>query len=622
MFLRTDNKMAKFYYMIFISIMFASDFIPESGQVINYTQVFFRWPQISNHGSYQLILADNLLFTDSDTITVTSNSILYNDFLDWESEYYWKVCGTVDNTDTCLPTKYFSTSSLPDYHTNQIYINYINEDQYTEGVNVLDFESLNYSLAIDKYGSIIWFSDKDNFNSSKITVTQFLDNGNMMGFSNGKGYEFNLDSEIIFETPSVYSIHHYISKSDEGTYFFIDADIEYHDCPVECSDEFSIFPIPWQGDRFIEIDSNGEIIWEWNTFENISLSEYNPYYAEIYNGTNDFDWTHSNSVLYDPLSQSVYVSLRNLSRITSIDYPTGEVNWNLGESDFMENPSFQNELDFSQQHSAQLTPSGNLIFFDNARYQDPELSRCIEVEFDDNNEPFIAWQHVLPDSMFTGSRGECDRLSSGNSLISAGRTGNVIEVDSNNQLIWHLNVDDNNGNDVTIYRTERILNMFPSIFSFEIEQISGDSSNYTIIDNGSLDITIYNHGWGIDGFEYFLYNETDQLILSGEVDQSTSVIELSVDISDYIFDGDSYYSLTVNPINNSENIQETTFHFLDALLGDINGDNELDILDITGIVYLIIDNSEFLENADINEDGNIDIFDVILLLNIIIDNNN
>jgi len=602
--------------------MFASDFIPESGQVINYTQVFFRWPQISNHGSYQLILADNLLFTDSDTITVTSNSILYNDFLDWESEYYWKVCGTVDNTDTCLPTKYFSTSSLPDYHTNQIYINYINEDQYTEGVNVLDFESLNYSLAIDKYGSIIWFSDKDNFNSSKITVTQFLDNGNMMGFSNGKGYEFNLDSEIIFETPSVYSIHHYISKSDEGTYFFIDADIEYHDCPVECSDEFSIFPIPWQGDRFIEIDSNGEIIWEWNTFENISLSEYNPYYAEIYNGTNDFDWTHSNSVLYDPLSQSVYVSLRNLSRITSIDYPTGEVNWNLGESDFMENPSFQNELDFSQQHSAQLTPSGNLIFFDNARYQDPELSRCIEVEFDDNNEPFIAWQHVLPDSMFTGSRGECDRLSSGNSLISAGRTGNVIEVDSNNQLIWHLNVDDNNGNDVTIYRTERILNMFPSIFSFEIEQISGDSSNYTIIDNGSLDITIYNHGWGIDGFEYFLYNETDQLILSGEVDQSSGVIELSVDISDYIFDGDSYYSLTVNPINNSENIQETTFHFLDALLGDINGDNELDILDITGIVYLIIDNSEFLENADINEDGNIDIFDVILLLNIIIDNNN
>ena len=85
----------------------------------------------------------------------------------------------------------------------------------------------------------------------------------------------------------------------------------------------------------------------------------------MYNEVNELDWTHSNSIFYDPISESVYVSLRNLSRITSIDYSTGQINWNLGESDFMDNPSFQNELNFSQQHSAQLTPSGNLFFFDN-----------------------------------------------------------------------------------------------------------------------------------------------------------------------------------------------------------------------------------------------------------------
>ena len=614
--------MIKIYYIIFISILCGADFIPENGQEINYTQVFFRWPQIPNQDSYQLILADNIVFSDSDTTATISNSILYNEFLDWGDEYYWKACGIGNNVDTCLPTKYFSTSSLPDHHTNQININYIDEDQYTEGINLLDFESLNYSLAIDKYGQTLWFAEKDNFNYSRIIVTQFLNNGNLVGFSSGTGYEFNLDSEIIFETPSEYNIHHHISKSDEGTYFFISAEIEYHDCPVECSEEFSIFPVPWQGDRFVEIDSNGELIWEWNTFDNISLTEYNPYYAETYNGTLELDWTHSNSVLYDPLSESVYVSIRNLSRITSIDYSTGQINWNLGESDFMENPSFQNELDFSQQHSAQLTPSGNLIFFDNARYQDPELSRCIEVEFDDSNEPFVAWQYVLPDSMFTGSRGECDRLSSGNSLISAGRTGNVIEVNSDNQLVWHLNVDDNHDNDVAIYRTERILNLFPSIFSFTINQIIGDFFDYSIINNESLDITIYNHGWGIDGFEYSLYHESDEIILSGSVDQDSSVIELSIDSSDYIFDSDSYYSLTVNPTNNSENIQETSFHFLDSLLGDINGDNELDVLDVIEILNLIIENLEFIENADVNEDGNVDIFDIILLLNIIFNDNN
>ena len=93
---------------------------------------------------------------------------------------------------------------------------------------------------------------------------------------------------------------------------------------------------------------------------------------------------------------------------------------------------FNNEIGFSQQHSAQLTSTGNLIFFDNARFQDPELSRCLEIEFDNQNEPYILWEHVLPDSMFTGSRGECDRLENGNTLISAGRTGNVVEVNYNN----------------------------------------------------------------------------------------------------------------------------------------------------------------------------------------------
>ena len=59
-----------------------ADFIPENGQAINYTQVFFRWPQISNQNSYQLILSNNIAFGDSDTTITTSNSILYDEFLD------------------------------------------------------------------------------------------------------------------------------------------------------------------------------------------------------------------------------------------------------------------------------------------------------------------------------------------------------------------------------------------------------------------------------------------------------------------------------------------------------------------------------------------------------------
>ena len=90
-------------------------------------------------------------------------------------------------------------------------------------------------------------------------------------------------------------------------------------------------------DRFIEINPLGEIVWDWNTFEEISLNEYNPLYAQIYNGVLDLDWTHSNSVFYDENTEGVYVSIRNLSRISS-DYLSKDIIGVL-RVDFMENPS-------------------------------------------------------------------------------------------------------------------------------------------------------------------------------------------------------------------------------------------------------------------------------------------
>ena len=128
---------------------------------------------------------------------MNSNSILYPNLLSWDTRYFWKVCNQSD-IENCLPSKEFFINPLPDYHADQITINTINEQEYTNGINILDFESLGYSLAINKYGEPIWFTRKENFNMDQIIVTQFLENGNFVGFSNGRGYEFNIDSDILF----------------------------------------------------------------------------------------------------------------------------------------------------------------------------------------------------------------------------------------------------------------------------------------------------------------------------------------------------------------------------------------------------------------------------------------
>ena len=94
-------------------------------------------------------------------------------------------------------------------------------------------------------------------------------------------------------------------------------------------------------------------------FDYINLTEYNPYWIEVFTGALPFDWSHSNSVFFD--GELVYISIRNLSRITAIDYETKDIVWNLGNPNFMDNPSFLESFEFSHQHSAQIIDNGNLL---------------------------------------------------------------------------------------------------------------------------------------------------------------------------------------------------------------------------------------------------------------------
>ena len=57
--------------------------------------------------------------------------------------------------------------------------------------------------------------------------------------------------------------------------------------------------------------------------------------------------------------------------------------------------------------------------------------------------------------------------------------------------------------------------------------------------------------------------------------------------------------------------------FCDIVIGDLNEDNTLDILDIIITVNLIM-NNEYLYYADMNEDSIINILDIIQMVNIIL----
>ena len=603
--------------LLVICTSLGAEMLPENGAMLNYTQVFFRWSQIPSAESYQFSL-NNMVTGEELDLNVPQNSTLLTDFLDWNSSYTWFICALFadDSTPFCSEIYSFDINPLPDYFPSTDNL-FIDETLYQDGVTVMDIESLNFSGGLNRFGIPIWFVDKNLFDI-RFTFTHFLPNGNVIGFEPNKGYEIDLNGNRIFETPDGYSLHHDFIKTSKSTYFLISATIEDQYCPEECNPNLPD-EIPWQGDIFREFDQDGNEIWSWNTFDYYDLTEYNPYYVEIYTGNFEMDWTHSNSVFFDENTESVFVSIRNLSWITKIDYASKDLIWNLGETDFMNEIYFDVDLNFSQQHSVQVLDNGNLLFFDNHRYLTPELSRCMELSYDETDYSVeIVWEHQLPENMFSGSRGECDRLENGNTLITAGRSGHILEVTPDHEIAWHLEFD--NGEVFTSsYRSERIPNLHPIAFSLSIDEYTGDVQEAFVEPvNGMMTVNIHNSGWGEGWYIYSLQDAPEEAIISDSIFvQPFENALLNIDVSNL---PPSTYSLAVYPNHAPERLQTFDFSLHGAIfLGDMNGDGALNVLDVVILANLVLAGNDSNVAGDINQDGNQNILDIVSLVNLILE---
>ena len=155
----------------------------------------------------------------------------------------------------------------------------------------------------------------------------------------------------------------------------------------------------WVGDKLVEWDSEtGDVIWSWNTFDHFSMLDYDQYGGTWNQAYTDlqYDWTHVNALVFDPNDNSIYISTRHLSRITKINYPSGEIIWNMGHQLASNDIDMGSELGFSFQHSLQILPNGNILTFDNGnlspefRGTDEPISRVIEIAINQSENNFAA----------------------------------------------------------------------------------------------------------------------------------------------------------------------------------------------------------------------------------------
>ncbi|MGE5279295.1 MAG: arylsulfotransferase family protein [Deltaproteobacteria bacterium] len=140
------------------------------------------------------------------------------------------------------------------------------------------------------------------------------------------------------------------------------------------------------------------------------------------------------------------VSVCELDLIALIDPEKKQLLWQWGPGQIL------------KQHHAQLLENNHILLFDNGSRETRPYSRVIEL---DPLSKTIVWEYKAdpPEAFFSVTRGGCQRLPNGNTLITDSNKGRVFEVTREGEVVWEFfNPEVNAAKDVraAIYRMTRI----------------------------------------------------------------------------------------------------------------------------------------------------------------------
>lgn len=137
---------------------------------------------------------------------------------------------------------------------------------------------------------------------------------------------------------------------------------------------------------------------------------------------------------------NLLLSMREIDAVAIVDGARREVVWLWGPGEVV------------AQHQPTLLPSGTLLLFDNGA----ERSRVLEV---DPVTRRILWTYGPGEGFFSPTRGGCQRLGNGNTLITESDRGYAFEVTPEGEVVWkYANPDvDEEGRRMVIWRMKRFL---------------------------------------------------------------------------------------------------------------------------------------------------------------------
>ncbi|MCG8316152.1 MAG: arylsulfotransferase family protein [Pseudomonadales bacterium] len=205
-----------------------------------------------------------------------------------------------------------------------------------------------------------------------------------------------------------------------------------------------------------EIDATGNILWQWHAIDHIDGMGFSESaLKDLERGILESDWLHVNTASYIGPNKwfsefgderfhpdNLMIASPFARWVAIIDKITGNIVWRLGPDYSPGNPGAEfNGLNFS--HAAHIIPeglpgAGNLLVFDNGRasgYGDQHASgrrsRTLEINPIDYS---IAWKYDHPRR--SPIMGNVQRLPNGNTFITEGVSGVMLEVTPEKEVVW------------------------------------------------------------------------------------------------------------------------------------------------------------------------------------------
>jgi len=620
---------------------------PLNEDILNYIHIPFEWKQLPNAIGYNL-----KVFSGSNIIlSLYVEDLMYVDkesFI-WDNLYSWKIQPVYkDSLGQWTEEGSFSIGQVEFDLNPNIYSEeeFINEYTFFGDWN-------NYrSSVIDINGNEIWNSGNYGFMMNHVNKYGQIFGSSQIGFPNNSGMEINYDEKVIW-TPDEYIDQHDFRQISNGNYMGFNGATRLG--PIPYGSWTSNFQnmgfqadgvtneFPFSAQRLIEFDQETkEQLWTWNPHDYYSKQE-----TDLYGGTwwNSFssgmhDWTHSNAFYFSEEESAIYISSRHISRITKIDYPSGEIIWEMGlpVEYGTGNDNICSDLEFSFQHHITRLDDGSLLFFDNGNLdqnvfgQNEATSRAIRINVIDNSYCETIWEYHLPPYQFGAGMGSVQLLENGNYFINTtGDGGTIMELNPENEILWESNLGLSwpNGSG---YRAYRVPSIHPDVFSVVLNkykhiEYNGNTINGVLLTNlnNTIEFNISNHSGYTQPYSYQLETLTGDLLSNSEgtfIIPSYSSHNL---IFEAIQDTISYteINLIISPKHHSYAEKSATWKVLGVYQsGDINSSGTLSVLDIILIVSHVLGNESLnntqLEIADSNLDEIIDILDVITLVNLIL----